>query len=163
MPLFQAFDVEPMVDGRQSAAALRIRRGVARLLREMGFGVVPELTLPSGHRADIAAVGTAGEIWIVEIKSSLADYRADAKWPVYRRACDRLYFATTPDVGDIFPPAEGLILTDGFAAEMLREAPLARLAAPARKAMTLRMAQAAARRLHELEDPSARIVVPDLS
>ena len=160
MPLLSAFDVEPLVDGRQSVAALKVRRGVCRLLRELGFGVVPELTLPSGRRADLAAVGPAGEIWIVEIKSCLADFRADTKWPHYRTVCDRLFFATTPEVGDIFPASEGLIVTDGFFAEVVREAPLDRLAAPVRKALTLRVAQTATRRLHELEDPSERFVVP---
>ena len=160
MPMFSALDVEPMVDGRQSPAALKVRRGVARLLRELGFGVVPELILPSGRRADIVAVGPAGEIFIVEIKSCLADFRADGKWPQYKSACDRLYFATTPEVGDIFPASEGLIVTDGFDAEIVREAPLDRLAAQVRRALTLRIAQAAARRLHELEDPSARFSVP---
>ncbi|MEM8662718.1 MAG: MmcB family DNA repair protein [Pseudomonadota bacterium] len=159
MPLFSPFDVEPMVDGRQSPAALKVRRGVSRLLRELGFGVVPELTLPSGHRADLAAVGADGEIWIVEIKSSLADFRADDKWAHYKGWSDRFYFASTPDVGDIFPPAEGLILTDGYWAEVLREAPHVRLSARPRRAMTLRVAQTAARRLHEHEDPSERIVL----
>ena len=74
--------------------------------------------------------------------------------------CDRLFFATTPEVGDIFPASEGLIVTDGFLAEILRDAPLDRLASAARKALTLRLAQTAARRLHELEDPSERFVVP---
>lgn len=160
MPLLSAFDVEPLLDRRQSDTALKIRRGVCRLLRELGFAVVPELSLPSGRRADLVALGPRGEIWIVEIKSSLADYRADTKWPHYKSACDRLFFASTPDVGDIFPPAEGLIFTDGFLAEIVREAPIDRLPSATRKAMTLRLAQTAARRLHEIEDPSERIVVP---
>lgn len=162
MPLLSPFDVEPLVDRRQSEAAMKIRRGVCRLLRELGFGVVPEVTLPSGRRADVMAIGPQGEIWIVEIKSCLADFRADGKWPQYRTACDRLYFATTPEVGDIFPATEGLIVTDGFAAEVLREAPLDRLASATRRALTLRIAQTATRRLHELEDPSERFVVPGL-
>ncbi|MEM9223343.1 MAG: MmcB family DNA repair protein [Pseudomonadota bacterium] len=161
MPLLSAFDVEPMVDGRQSAAALKVRRGIFRLLREMGFAAVPELTLPSGRRADLAAIGSNGEIWIVEIKSCLADYRADDKWPSYKTACDRLYFASVPEVGDIFPVSEGLFMTDGYFADIVREAPLRRLSAPARRAMTLRIAQTAARRLHEMEDPSERIAVPN--
>ena len=161
MPMFCAFDVEPMVDGRQSPAALRVRRGVSRLLREMGHGVVPELILPSGRRADLVTLGPDGEIWIVEIKSCLADFRADGKWPQYKAFCDRLFFASTPEVGDIFPVSEGLIMTDGFEAEVLRAAPVTRLAAPARRALTLRIAQTASRRLHEMEDPSPRIAVPN--
>ncbi|MEM6762411.1 MAG: MmcB family DNA repair protein [Pseudomonadota bacterium] len=154
MPLLSVFDTAPLADGRQSPTALKVRRGVARLFREMGYGVMPELTLPSGRRADLTAVGPAGEIVIVEIKSSIADYRGDTKWPHYKSVCDRLYFATTPEVGDIFPATEGLIMSDGFSAEILREAQTQKLPAARRRALTLRLAQSAARRLHELEDPS---------
>ncbi|MEM8855585.1 MAG: MmcB family DNA repair protein [Pseudomonadota bacterium] len=160
MPLLRTTDLAPPLDGRQSAAALRIRRGVARLLRALNFAVVPEMVLSSGRRADLVALGGAGEIWIVEIKSSLADLRADQKWPSYKSACDRLYFATFPDLEDAFPADEGLILTDGFDADFVREAPLLRLSAPARRAMIMRIAQTAARRLHELEDPDPRIAAP---
>lgn len=153
MPLLSLFDVEPMVDGRQSVAALKVRRGAGRLLRELGFAIVPELTLSSGRRADLVALGVDGEIVIVEIKSCLADLRADAKWEQYRRSCDRLYFASLPEVGDVFPQEEGLILTDGYDAEVVREAPMRRLTAPVRRGLHLRIAQTAARRLHELEDP----------
>lgn len=160
VPLLGFFDVEPFFDGRQSPAAIKVRRGVGRLLRELGFAVVPEVILASGRRADMVALGGGGEVWIVEIKSCLADYRADGKWPDYRAFCDRFFFATLPEVGDIFPASEGLIVTDGYAAEIAREAPVARMASPARRAMTLRLAQTAARRLHELEDPSPRVAVP---
>lgn len=160
MPLLATFDVEPLVDRRQSAAALKVRRGAARLLRELGFAVVPELTLASGRRADLVGIGGRGEVWIVEIKSSLADFRADAKWESYKAFCDRLYFATLPEVGDIFPPQEGIILSDGYDGEIVRPAPLNRLGAAARRALHLRVAQTAARRLHELEDPSPRLALP---
>ena len=72
------------VDGRQSPAALAIARGTARYLRALGYGVVSELPLPSGRRADLVALGSGGEILIVEIKSSVADFRADQKWMDYR-------------------------------------------------------------------------------
>ncbi|MCC2113349.1 MAG: MmcB family DNA repair protein, partial [Hyphomicrobiales bacterium] len=75
-PLIPYADLLPLEDGRQSAAALEIRRGVGRLLRLRAFSVLPELTLASGRRADLVALGQKGEIWIVEIKSSLADLRA---------------------------------------------------------------------------------------
>ena len=159
MPLLTVFDVAPMVDGRQSPAAIKVRRGAARLLRDLGFAVVPELTLSDGRRADLLGVGVDGEIVIVEIKSSLADFRADLKWPSYKRACDRFFFASLPEVGDIFPPDEGLIMTDGYDAAVVREAVAVRLAAPARRAIHLRVAQTAARRLHELEDPQPQFTV----
>lgn len=153
------FDIAPMVDGRQSPAALKVRRGAARLMRDMGLAVVPELTLADGRRADLVGIGGAGEIVIVEIKSSVADWRADDKWPSYKRACDRFFFASLPEVGDIFPPTEGLILTDGYEAAVVREAPVERLSASVRRALHLRVAQTAARRLHELEDPQRQVTV----
>jgi hypothetical protein len=105
------------VDGRQSPAALAIARGTTRLLHAHGFAVVSELVLASGRRADLVALGADGEIWIVEIKSSVADFRADQKWMEYRWHCDRLFFATALDVPcEIFPPDTGLIVADAFVA-----------------------------------------------
>ena len=86
------------VDGRQSSTALAVARGTTRLLHSLGFSVVSELPLTSGRRADLVALGTDGELWIVEIKSSIADLRADQKWLDYRLHCDRLFFDTTLDV-----------------------------------------------------------------
>jgi len=143
------------VDGRQSEHAAAVQRGVGRLMRARGFAVVAELPLATGHRADLVALGAAGDIWIVEIKSSVEDFRADHKWPDYRLSCDRLFFATHPAVPlDIFPEETGLILADSYGAELLRDAPEHRLAAATRKAMLLRFAQAAADRLHGLIDPA---------
>lgn len=147
---------DPLIDGRQSETALRVQRGVGRLLRARGLAMVTELGLASGRRADIAAIGAGGEIWIVEIKSSVADFRSDSKWPDYRRYCDRLFFATVAEVPSvIFPEDAGLIVTDGYGAEILREAPVHPLAGGTRKALLLRFAHAAARRLHDLADPGA--------
>ena len=160
MSLLARFDVDPLVDGRQSAAALAIRRGAGRLLRDMGAAVVPELVIASGRRADLAAIDEAGIVTIVEIKSSLADFRADQKWAHYLSGCDRFYFATAPELSAVFPADEGLIVTDGYDAEIIRPARERRLSARARRAMTLRFAQTAARRLHELEDPAPRHAVP---
>ncbi|WP_018182377.1 MmcB family DNA repair protein [Kaistia granuli] len=143
-------------DGRQSDTALAIQRGVGRLFRARGHAIVTELVLATGRRADVIALGPAGEITIVEIKSSIADFRTDGKWPDYAPYCDRLYFASHAGVpAEIFPEAAGLILADAYGAEILREAPHAPLVAARRKAMMLRFAQAAAHRLHGLFDPDA--------
>src|ERR1700683_2432272 len=82
----------PAPDRRQSETALAIARGTARMLRSLGFSCISELPLPSGRRADLVALNERGEIWIVEIKSSIEDFRADQKWPEYRAHCDRLLF-----------------------------------------------------------------------
>ena len=142
-------------DGRQSENALKIARGTARLLHAHGFRVVSELPLPSGRRADLVALDGGGGIWIVEIKSSVADFRADQKWQDYRLHCDRLFFATSLDVPcEIFPPDTGLIVADAFGAEFKCEAPEHKLPAATRKAMMLMFARAAALRLQSLADPT---------
>jgi hypothetical protein len=142
------------VDGRQSAAALAIARGASRLLRRHGLAVIPELPLPDGRRADLAALGPKGEVWIVEIKSSVIDFQVDRKWPVYRFHCDRLFFAVAPDFpAAILPEETGLIVADGYDGALMREAPEHRMAAPLRKALTLSIARAAAGRLHRACDP----------
>jgi hypothetical protein len=142
------------VDGRQSPTALAVARGTARYLHALGYCVVSELPLPSGRRADLVALGGDGEIVIVEIKSSVADFRADQKWMDYRMHCDRLFFATVVEVpSEIFPPDTGLIVADAFGATVLNEAPEYRLPAATRKAMMLRFARAAALRLQTLADP----------
>src|SRR6187551_2357692 len=147
--------IEVPVDGRQSETALSIARGTSRLLHAHGFCVVSELSLASGRRADLVALNPAGEIWIVEIKSSVADFRADQKWMDYRIHCDRLFFATTVEVPcEIFPPDTGLIVADAFGAQIVCEAPEHRLHASTRKSMMLGVARAAALRLQSLIDPA---------
>jgi hypothetical protein len=142
------------IDGRQSPAALAVARGTTRLLHAYGFAVVSELALASGRRADLVALGADGEIWIVEIKSSVADFRADQKWMDYRAHCDRLFFATTLDVPcGIFPPHAGLIVADAYGAAIACEAPLHRLHPSRRRGLLLAFARAAALRLSLLADP----------
>jgi hypothetical protein len=142
-------------DRRQSETATMISRGVRRLLRARGFSSLTELTLVDGRRADIFAVNDAGEVLIVEIKSSPEDLQADRKWRAYERCCDRLYFAISEATPATLAPAEaGLILADPYGAEIVREADLRRLAGASRRALILRFAQAAADRLHRLADPA---------
>ena len=147
---------QPRPDGRQSATALMIQRGVGRLLRAANFAVLPEFTLASGRRADIMAVSDAGEIWIVEIKSSPEDFRSDAKWPEYRDWCDRLFFAISTGMApELMPTDAGLIVADSWGADILRHPQATQLHASRRKAVTLAFARAAALRLHGLHDPLA--------
>jgi hypothetical protein len=144
----------PPPDRRQSETALAVARGTARLLRSLGFSCISELPLPSGRRADLVALNERGDIWIVEIKSSVEDLRADHKWEDYRAHCDRLFFAFTRDVPcEIFPKDTGLIVADAYGAHLLCDAPEHRLSAPTRKLMTVRLAIAAAERMNRLVDP----------
>jgi len=142
------------VDGRQSPTALVVARGTTRFLHSLGFSVLSELPLASGRRADLVALGADGDIWIVEIKSSIADFRTDHKWSEYRQHCDRLFFATTLAVPcEIFPPDIGLIVADAFGGSIVCEAPEHRLHAATRKSVMLAFARVAALRLAALADP----------
>ena len=141
-------------DGRQSETALTIARGTQRLLLALGLSCVSELSLLSGRRADLVALRHDGEIWIVEIKSSVEDLRADQKWQDYRMHCDRLFFAFTQDLPcEIFPADTGLIIADAYGAHLHCDAPEHRLPAPTRKLMMVRFAMAAAQRINRLIDP----------
>jgi hypothetical protein len=138
----------PLIDGRQSDKAMLVRRGVQVLLHEMRHSVLPELPLASGRRADLISLSAKGEIWIIEIKSSIEDFRVDRKWPEYRLHCDRLFFATHPEVPvEIFPEECGLILSDGYGAHMLRDAPEHKLSPATRKSVMLDFSRTAATRL----------------
>jgi hypothetical protein len=142
-------------DLRQSPTALAVARGTQRLLTTFGMTCVSELPLPSGRRADLVALSDNGAIWIVEIKSSIADFRADQKWQDYRAHCDRLFFATTVEVPcEIFPPDTGLIVADAFGGQVVCDAPEHRLHAATRKTMLVMFARAASRRLQSLADPA---------
>lgn len=148
-------DLPPITDGRQSETALRVQRGVMRLLRgRLDFCCFAEVSLANGRRADLLGIGPKGEIWIVEIKSSLEDFRVDNKWPEYRDYCDRFFFAKPTELdAQIFPDSEGLIVADGHGADILREAPNDPLSAARRKALTLRLTRLGADRIHALMDP----------
>ena len=148
-------DLPPIVDFRQSPTALRVQRGVMRHLREhYDYACFAEVPLANGRRADVLAVGPKGEIWIVEIKSSLIDFQVDAKWPDYKDFCDRFFFAKPPELDpDIFPASEGLIVADGHDAAILRMAGHFPLPGARRKAMLLKLARLGADRVHTLMDP----------
>ncbi|CCF21605.1 conserved hypothetical protein [Pseudorhizobium banfieldiae] len=148
MTLVSIANDNPLIDGRQSARAMMVRRGLQILLDEMRHATLPELVLANGRRADLVTVSEKGEIWIIEIKTSIEDFRVDCKWPDYRAYCDRLFFATHREVPlDIFPEECGLLLSDGYGAHLMRDAPDHRLAPATRKSLMLNFSRAAARRL----------------
>lgn len=115
---------------------------------------IPELTLATGRRADLMALGSKGQMWIIEIKSSLEDFRADNKWPEYRDFSDRIYFAVAPDFPtDVLPSDTGLMVCDRYGGEMVRDAPLHDLPPARRRALLMRFARVAAGRLMTISDP----------
>ena len=129
-----------------------VTRGARILLRSLGHAVLSEFPLPNGRRADLAALGRDGSIRIVEVKSSLADFRADGKWRHYRSFCDRFYFAIPLAIAEsadgVFPAEAGLVIADAHGAAVEWEAPIHPLASAARRALLLRFGALAATRLH---------------
>ncbi|WP_406870073.1 MmcB family DNA repair protein [Thioclava sp. 'Guangxiensis'] len=136
-----------------------LARGMARALTDLGLASVLEMPLRPRLRADVMALSRKGEIWIIECKSSRADFMSDHKWQGYLDWCDRYYWAVDADFPqELLPEETGLFIADGYGAEMLREAPEARLAPARRKALTLDFARIAAARLQGYRDPAVPVL-----
>lgn len=154
-------DCKPVLSGEwglprpPSDAASRIARGVRRMLADRGIRSMLEFTLANGRRADLLGLNDDGEVTIIEVKSGIVDFRTDQKWRDYLEYCDRFFFAVGSDFPVQLIPVEcGLIIADAFGAEIIRPAPLTKLAAARRKALVLRAALAAMARLQRVEDPN---------
>ena len=137
-------------------SAALLTRGACRALEQLGYVSLVEFPLANGRRADILALGKTGDLVIVEIKSSVADFRADRKWGNYRDFSDRLYFAVPNDFPRPLIPDEcGLMVADSFTAAVLRNGSTTKLDARRRRTLTMRFARIAATRLRRLLDPEA--------
>lgn len=130
-----------------------VTRGVGRALSDLGYGVLTEMSLATGRRADVMGIDRATRIVIVEVKSSIDDFRADQKWQEYRDWCDQLYFAVAEDFPrDVLPDDTGLMIADRFDAVIVRPAPVMPLAPVRRRTLLLRFALAASTRLWRVVD-----------
>lgn len=131
-----------------------LARGVSRHLRSHGFAPLEEFVPERGKRVDVIALGPKGEIWVVECKSSRADFQSDHKWEGYLEWCDRYFWAVDADFPvDLLPEGTGLIIADAYDAEIIRMAPEDKLAPARRKKITQKFARDAARRLQAYRDP----------
>jgi hypothetical protein len=144
--------------GEALTAAL-LARGVCRAFEQLGYASLLEFPLANGRRADILALGRGGDLAIIEIKASVADFRADRKWVEYRDFADRFYFAVSKRFPAALIPEDcGLIVADAFAASLIRHGSPNALASGRRRAVTLRFALAAAARLRRHLDPQAGLL-----
>lgn len=136
------------------AKGILLARGVCRALDAFGFVSICEYPITRNLRVDVLALGPKGEVWVIECKSSLADFRTDQKWAGYLPWCDRFFWAVdTTFPRSVLPEHHGLFLADSYGAEMVRNATEHKLSAARRKSVVLGAARAAARRLHRLGDP----------
>ena len=141
-------------------AAQAVARGICRLFARNDIWCLPEMPLRSSRRADLMGIDAKGHLVIVEIKVSRADLLGDSKWTDYLDHCDRFYWGLAPHLDrtcledpGFLPDRCGLIVADGYDAEILRPAVTVKLAAARRKAETERLARAALRRQQALIDP----------
>ena len=138
-----------------SPSAADIVRGTVRLFESVGLRTLTELRLASGRRVDAIGLDGRGRFAVAEVKSGLADWRADSRWPEYLPFCDRFYFAVGPGFPlDRLPAGTGIVVADRWRGEVARAAPETRMAAAARWRQTLLFAHAASARLRRLLDPA---------
>lgn len=148
-------------DSDELKAAQAVARGICRLFARNDIWCLAEMPLRSGRRADLMGIDAKGQLVIVEIKVSKADLLGDGKWPDYLDHCDRFYWGLATHLDracmetEAFRPDQcGLIVADGYDAEILRPAPIIPLNAARRKAETERLARAALRRHLAHLDPA---------
>jgi hypothetical protein len=140
--------------------AADVARGIARLFARNDIWCLSEVPIRNGRRADLMGIDARGQVVIVEIKVARADLLGDAKWPDYLDFCDRFFWGVPPglDRGPLEsaafrPETCGVIVADGYDAEILRPAALEPLAAARRKAQVEQLARIAMRRHTALIDP----------
>ena len=133
--------------------SLAVTRGIMRLFARNDIWCLPEMPLRGGRRADMMGVDAKGHVIIVEIKTARGDLLGDSKWPDYLEHCDRFFWGLASGLDrapleheDYRPDCCGVIVADGYDAEILRPAPLQPLAAARRKVEVERLARAALRR-----------------
>jgi hypothetical protein len=146
-----------MIPAPQSLSDLHgpaLARGVCRCLTDLGFAPLTEIVPTRGLRVDVMALGPKGEVWVIECKSSRADFLSDQKWQLYLPWCDRFFWAVSPEFPqELLPEGTGLFLADHYGAELVRDAPSDPLPAARRKALVQLFARQAALRLGRLVDP----------
>lgn len=143
-----------MPDDRLMMPGQLLARGVCRHLLTYDFVTVEELVPTRGLRVDVMALGPKGEIWVVECKSSRADFQSDNKWQGYLEWCDRFFWAVDADFPtDLLPDDTGLIIADSYGGEVVRMGPESKLAPARRKVMTHKFARLAALRQMAARDP----------
>lgn len=138
---------------RDDSIAADIARGVSRLMSQMDYSPVTELTLNTGRRIDVAGINKKGEILFIEIKSGVADYQSDQKWQEYLDYCDRFFFAVNADFpNELIPESTGLIIADRYGAQIMRDVPKAPAHASRRRTVLIRYGRTSAQRLRSLMD-----------
>jgi hypothetical protein len=90
--------------GSRREVAEGLKLSAAFFLFRRGYACAFELAISAwgGRRADVIGNKVSGHIIMVEVKSSVEDFKADRKWPTYLRSrvADKFYFIFTESVWD---------------------------------------------------------------
>lgn len=104
---------------RDVSESERLRHVMAMKHLGHGYAMHYEVGLNKNGRlrADIIAISVAGHISIGEVKSSVADFKKDTKWPSYIKYADRFHFIlnekTYAKVHELIPKHVGIfVVTD---------------------------------------------------
>ena len=156
----RSIDVEGAGLVPPAITAGHVTRGVQRLFARNDIWCLTEMPLRGGRRADVMGIDAKGRIVIVEIKVARADLLGDSKWTDYLEFCDRFYWGLAPQLDracmqtEAFRPEVcGLIVADGYDAEILRPAASMPLATARRRVEVERLARASMRRQVVNADP----------
>lgn len=132
----------------------RVTRGAERLLIELGYAPMREVSLTNGRRVDLVGLNKRGELAVVEVKSGVSDFRSDSKWHEYLDYCHSFYFAVDCDFPRrlldeeiSFPAETGVIVADAYGGEILREAGHRKVNATKARTLVQKMARTGALRL----------------
>jgi len=143
--------IQPMDSATITAG---VTRGVCRWLADLGYAALTEFKLGNGRRADIVGLSATGTLVMIEVKSTVPDFRADDKWLDYVPYCDGFSFAVPEHFPiKILPESCGVLVADRHGATVIRPAIHHRLHPTRRKALTLRFAHGAGQRLTTMTDP----------
>ena len=164
--MFQSWgmsDATLLQPSTQRNDAASVARGIMRMFARNDIWCLPEMPLRGGRRVDLMGVDPRGKVIIVEIKVARGDLMGDAKWSDYLDHCDRFYWGIAPHLdrqlleSEAFQPdCCGVIVADGYDAEILRPAPTHALAPARRKVEVERLARAALRRITVAGDENCR-------
>jgi hypothetical protein len=112
------------------------------------------------YRADVVALHMGGGLDIIEVKSSVADFRSDKKMGEYAKYCDKLYLACTSEVyekvKDQVLPGIGVIIVSGGGCWVKKRAKYHKIQAKTRLNLMARIAyRSADQTLHTRKSKSA--------
>jgi len=132
-----------------------ITRGTVRHLKNLGYSLITEFKLQSKRRVDLIGLDNGSRFIIIEVKSSVNDFKSDKKWHEYIPFADEMYFAVANGFPlNILPNECGIIIADAYNAAIVKPSQITKITINRRRAQILQFAHTAAKRLQKIKDPN---------